>query len=74
MENITVVGLKEMNQKLGKIERHLEDISKSLALLAKVVDRQFPQVRLVSSTKIDPREIYTPDVVPFPDEEEDDEV
>ncbi len=49
MENITVVGLKEMNQKLGKIERHLDDISKSLAALVKITNRQFPNVRLVPS-------------------------
>ena len=68
MENITIIGLKEMNQKLGKIERHLEDISKSLALLAKVVDRQFPRVTFVNKGEPDPREIYTPD------EEDDDDM
>ena len=47
MENITIVGMKELNQKIGKIERDLENISKSLSLLAKVMDRQYPRVRLV---------------------------
>lgn len=50
MENITVSGMKEINQKLGHIERHLEDISKSLALLAKVANKQVPtKQKLVTS-------------------------
>lgn len=57
MENITVSGMKEINQKLGHIERHLEDISKSFASLVKIANRQYP--RLVSEKK--------------PDEEDDDE-
>lgn len=47
MENITIVGMKELNQKIGKIERDLENISKSLSLLAKVMDRQYPRVTLI---------------------------
>jgi len=73
MENITVSGMKEINQKLGHIERHLEDISKSFSTLVKIVNRQFPSVQLVSEKKPDPKDIYTPDVIPFPDEEDDDE-
>ena len=73
MENITVSGMKEINQKLGHIERHLEDISKSFSTLVKIANRQFPQVRLVSKGELDPKDIYTPDVMPFPDEEDDDE-
>lgn len=69
MENVTVIGMKDLNIRLGKIERHLEDISKNLALLAKVTNRQqFPH---------DPKVIYTcttSDVIPFPDKEDDDEV
>lgn len=47
MEYITIMGLKELNQKIGKIESDLENISKSLSLLAKVMDRQYPRVTLV---------------------------
>lgn len=71
MENLTIVGLKEMNQKLGKIERSLDSIAKSLSTLVKITDRQFPQVRMVSRSDLDPREIFTPDVIPFPEEDDD---
>lgn len=40
MENITLLGMKEVNQKLSHIERSLNDISKSLALIAKIQNRQ----------------------------------
>lgn len=74
MENLTVVGMKELNQKLSRINRSLEDIAKSLSTLAKIANRQFPQVRLVSKGESDPRKIiYTPDMIPFPDEEDDDD-
>lgn len=49
MENITVVGIKEINQKIAKMERSLEDISKSLELIAKIMNRQIPKpVKLVT--------------------------
>lgn len=73
MENLTVTGMKELNQKLSRIDRSLEDIAKSLSTLVKIANRQFPQVRMVSSTRIDPKDVYTPDVVPFPNEEEEDD-
>ena len=46
MENITVVGLKEMNYKLGHIERGLDEIAKSLSTLTKIMNRRFPDVRV----------------------------
>ena len=73
MENITVSGMKEINQKLGHIEHHLEDIAKSFSTLVKIANRQFPSVQLVREKKPDPKDIYTPDVIPFQDEEDDDE-
>ena len=63
MENLTVVGMKELNQKFGKIERHLDDIAKSLSTLAKIANRQFPNVQLV-------KDVYTPDVFPDLNKEE----
>lgn len=48
--NITVVGLKEINQKITKMERSLEDISKSLERIAKIMDRQIaPPIKFVTS-------------------------
>lgn len=41
--NITIVGIKEINQKIAKMERSLEDISKSLELIAKIMNRQVPK-------------------------------
>lgn len=71
MENLTVSGMKELNQKLSHIDRSLEDIAKSLSSLVKIVNRQFPQIRLTGGSKTDPRDIYTPDVIPFPEEDDD---
>ena len=73
MENITVSGMKEINQKLGHIEHYLEDISRSFSTLVKIANRQFPHVQLVNEKKLDPSDIYPPDAMPFPDKEEDDE-
>ena len=67
MENLTVVGMKELNQKLSRIDRSLEDIAKSLSTLVKIANRQFPRITLGLESKIEP-----PDVIPF--EEDDDEV
>ena len=52
MENITVSGMKEINQKLGHIERHLEDIAKSLSTLTKIANRQCPKVTLTRDDSI----------------------
>lgn len=74
MENLTVTGIKELNQKLSRIDRSLEDIAKSLSTLVKIANRQFPSVRLVNKGELDSRDICTPDMVPFPDEEDDDDL
>ena len=42
MENITVVGLKDMNHKLFKIQQSLEGIDKSLKQMVKIMNRQVP--------------------------------
>lgn len=43
MEYVTVSGMKELNQKIGHIERSLDDISKSLSLIAKILNKQVPK-------------------------------
>lgn len=42
MDNIAIVGAKELNQKISKIERSLADISNSLSIIAKILNRQVP--------------------------------
>ena len=48
MENLTVVGMKELNQKLSRIDRTLEDIAKSLSTLVKIENRQFSRATPIS--------------------------
>lgn len=49
MENLTIVGMKEINQKMSKIERSLDGIDKSLAKIEKILNRQVPNTRPVLS-------------------------
>lgn len=49
MENLTIVGMKEINQKMSKIERSLDGIDKSLAKIEKILNRQVPNTRPVPS-------------------------
>lgn len=51
MENITIIGMKELNQKISRMERSLDDISKSLNLIAKVLNKQVPTKRYESDEK-----------------------
>ena len=53
MENITIVGLKELNQKLSRIDRSLERIAKALEHFDKVYDRRIPREPMNLSTKAD---------------------
>ena len=43
MENLTVVGMKELNQKVSKMERSLEGIDRSLSQIMKILNRQVPK-------------------------------
>ena len=42
MENLTIVGMKEINQKISRMERSLEGIDKSLKQMVKIMNRQVP--------------------------------
>ena len=42
MENLTIVGMKEINQKISRMERSLEGIDKSLNQMVKIMNRQVP--------------------------------
>lgn len=51
MENVgvVVIGMKDLNQRLAKIERSLESIAKSLETLVKIQNKQIPtKQRLVT--------------------------
>ena len=48
MGNLTVIGMKDLNMKLSKIERSLESIAKSLETIAKVQNRQVPSPRVTT--------------------------
>lgn len=49
MENLTIVGMKDLNQRLARIERSLESIAKSLETLVKIQNKQIPtKQRLVT--------------------------
>lgn len=49
MENLTIVGMKDLNQRLARIERSLESIAKSLETLVKIQNKQVPtKQRLVT--------------------------
>jgi hypothetical protein len=48
MENLTIVGMKDLNQRLARIERSLESIAKSLETLVKIQNKQIPTKRLVT--------------------------
>ena len=68
------IPAKEFMRRLANIDKSLSDIAKSLGTLTKVVNRQFPQVKLVPERDLlPPEELYTPDVIPFPEEDEDDD-
>ena len=43
MENITIIGMKELNQKISRMERSIESIEKSLETIAKIMNRQVPR-------------------------------
>lgn len=76
MENsVTVNGMKEVNKKLAQITESLDSIAKSFQKIEKILNRQFPSsMRVILPREShDPGDIYTPDVIPFPDEEDDDE-
>ena len=40
MENLTIVGMKEMSQKISRMERSLADIAKALETLVKIENRK----------------------------------
>lgn len=40
MENLTLVGMKDLNQRLARIDRSLDSIAKSLETLVKIQNRQ----------------------------------
>lgn len=48
MENLTLVGMKDLNQRLARIERSLESIAKSLETLVKIQNKQIPTKKLVA--------------------------
>ena len=48
MENLTIVGMKDMNQRLARIERSLESIAKSLETLVKIQNKQIPPNRITT--------------------------
>lgn len=49
MENLTLIGMKDLNQRLARIERSLESIVKSLETLVKIKNKQIPKpVKLVT--------------------------
>ena len=43
MENLTIVGMKELSNRVFKIERSLESIAKSLETLVKIQNKQIPK-------------------------------
>lgn len=43
MENLTLIGMKDLNQRLARIERSLESIAKSLETLVKIKNKQIPK-------------------------------
>lgn len=48
MENLTIVGMKELSNRVFKIERSLESIAKSLETLVKIQNKQIPSKKLVT--------------------------
>lgn len=48
MENLTLIGMKDLNQRLARIERSLESIAKSLETLVKIQNKQIPSKKLVT--------------------------
>lgn len=48
MENLTIVGMKELSNRVFMIERSLKSIAKSLETLVKIQNKQFPSKKLVT--------------------------
>lgn len=48
MENLTIVGMKDLNQRLARIERSLESIAKSLETLVKIQNKQISPNRITT--------------------------
>lgn len=68
MENLTIVGMKELSNRVFKIERSLESIAKSLETLVKIQNKQIPSKKLVTGwDPINGMDIHLED-----DEEEED--
>lgn len=40
MENLTIVGMKELGSKISRMERTMEEIAKSLETIAKILNRK----------------------------------
>ena len=68
MENLTIVGMKELSNRVFKIERSLESIAKSLETLVKIQNKQIPTKKIVTGwDPINGMDIHLED-----DEEEED--
>lgn len=48
MENLTIVGMKELSNRVFKIEHSLESIAKSLETLVKIQNKQIPPNRITT--------------------------
>jgi cystathionine beta-lyase/cystathionine gamma-synthase len=48
MENITLIGMKDLNQRLMRIERSLDGIAKSLETLVKIQNKKVTPPKIVN--------------------------
>ena len=69
--DVNVNGMKEINKKLAQMTESMDSIAKSLQKIEKILNRQIPTKVLLPRESHDPKTIYTPDAIPFPDEEDD---
>lgn len=56
MENVTLVGMKDLNQRLMRIERSLESIAKSLETLVKIQNKKVTPPKTVNDETDDDEE------------------